>query len=520
MEEQQPKGQSKGLIIGIILAIVVVAGGVSAFFLLGSSPKKDYLVAEKATIEQATDLLKERYANEVKWAETQLDKPVESSLKLSADWNDQNIDPSLREVQSIVNNSELVFDSIYDAKKEQLEVGLSGSLGTFAVDPVLMNLDAENLFLSLPFTKDVLFVNGKDFGKLMKEFDPYYEGPEEIDFSTLFDQEQLASRKFQAYVLDEYGEFLYKELPEDAFESEKEELEVFGEKVKTEKITMNLTEQQTKDVLKSLLEKMQKDEELKKLLADTITEQSTGGMFAMPGGEEYTKDMMEEFESGIQEVLNTIDENLQMPNGIQSTIWVNKKSIVKRSLAVSAGPDGELKIEGEQLLEKDQQQWAYDFVVLDTSINEENKVTFTGDLNWDGKKGNDTMKLVVEDVEFGYEAEETLDGKTRTFNRGIQFQDPYDQFKLVWDGKATHEKDSATASHQLKVDGDIPYVGDITVNLDTEGKIVKEVKMPSKEDAVNIGEMSAQELEDYMMNEIMPQFGMWSEQFMSEFYDY
>lgn len=520
MEEQQPKRQSKGLIIGIVIAVVVAIGGVSAFFLLGSSPKKDYLVAEKATIEEATDLLKDRYANEVKWAETQLDKPVESSLKLSADWNDPNVDPSMREAQSIVNNSEILLDSVFDAKKEELEVGLSGSLGTFTADSILFNLDAENLFLTLPFTDDVLFASGKDFGKLMKEFDPYYDGPEEIDLSPLFDQEQLASRKFQEYVLDEYGTFLYKELPDDAFESEKEELEVFGEKIKTDKISMDLTEEQTKELVKDLFKKIQKDEQFKKLLSDTIVEQSTGGMFAMPGSEEYANDIMEGFDEGIQEAIDSIDEDLEIPNGIQSTIWVDKKSIVKRSFAVSAGTDGELKIEGEQLLEKDQQQWSYDFIVVDTTMNNENKLTFTGDLNWDGKKGKDSMKVLVEDVELSYEAEEELDGKTRTFDRSFQFADSYDQFKLVWDGSATHEKDSATASHQFKVDGGIPYVGDIALNVDTEGKIVKGVNMPSTDDAINIGEMSAEELQNYMMNEVMPQFGMWSEQFMSELYNY
>lgn len=520
MEEQQPKRQSKGMLIGIIIAVLVAAGGASAFFFLKSSPKQDYLKAEKATVDQATELFKDRYANEVKWAETQLDKPVDSTLKLSADWNDPNVDDSLREAQSIVNNSEIVLNSIYDAKKKELELGINGSLGTVSIDPAVFNVDAENLFLSLPFTKDVLFVNGKDFGKLMKEMDPYYDGPEEIDFSTLFDQEQLAARKFQTYVMDEYGKFLYKELPDEAFESEKEDLDLYGEKLKAEKLSMMLTEQQSKDLIKSLFKKVQQDEQFKKLLKDVIIEQSTGGIYAMPGSKEAADTLMEDFDSGIQEAIDSIDENLHLPDGIQSTIWVHKKSIVKRSFAVTAGEEVELQIEGEQLLEKDQQQWTYDFIAIDKTYNEENKVTFTGDLNWDGKKGKDTMKLLVADVEIGYEGEESLDGKERTFNRGIHFNDSYDNFKLIWDGNATHEKDSATASHQFKVDGGIPYVGDITLNLDTEGKIVKKVDMPTKDDAVNVGTMSAQELEDYLYNEIMPQFGMWSEQFMTELYNY
>src|SRR5699024_12708918 len=107
---------------------------------------------------------------------------------------------------------------------------------------------------------------------------------------------------------------------------------------------MTLTEQQSKDLIKSLFKKVQQDEQFKKLLKDVIIEQSTGGIYAMPGSEEAADTLMEDFDSGSQEAIDSIDENLHLPDGIQSTNWVHKKSIVKRTLAVNAGKKDEVTI--------------------------------------------------------------------------------------------------------------------------------------------------------------------------------
>ena len=46
-----------------------------------------------------------------------------------------------------------------------------------------------------------------------------------------------------------------KELPEEAFTSDKEEIIVADQKVKAKKVIMNLSEEQVKTLLKDLLEK-------------------------------------------------------------------------------------------------------------------------------------------------------------------------------------------------------------------------------------------------------------------------
>lgn len=58
--------------------------------------------------------------------------------------------------------------------------------------------------------------------------------------------------------------FIYDELPDDAFESENEDVEVNGDSISAEKITMNLSEDQFKSLITSVLEKMKGDEQFQK----------------------------------------------------------------------------------------------------------------------------------------------------------------------------------------------------------------------------------------------------------------
>ena len=521
MQEEVVKKRPKGLIIGLVIAALVVVGGsASAFIFLNKSPKVEYLLAEATSAKQISDIFEGRYQNEMKWLETQKKKPVESTLEISAEWNDPNVDYYMEEVQSIVNNSMLSIRNVYDPVKKEIEVELGGEFGSMEVNAGKAHVTTEKLFLSLPFTDDVIQFNDEDFGRLMKEYDPSYEGQEDLGLSRLFDYNFMSAEGLNTYIQEEYVEYFIKKLPEEAFTSEKEKISVFDKEVNAEKLSMKLSEEDVKKLMKDLFGKIRDDEKIKEILKDSLDEQTA---MASMTGEEIPVELTEIivlFEDGLNEAIEDVD-TWSIPDGIESTIWQHSNSIVKRDFAMTMGEyEGEetsFVVNGTQLLEKENQQWAYTITVNDLYYDEENTLEFTGDLAWDRQKSKDSMKISVDGDEIFYEGEEELDGKERTFKRAFGYSDGYSSPKLIWTGTATHEKDSVKANHAFTVSNEDWDENMYNLVVKQDSKVVKKVDMPGKSDKiVNIGDMSLVEIEQYIEEELMTKFEEWSFEFMGD----
>lgn len=524
MENQEVKKKSKGLIIGLVVAALVLVGGsVSAFFLINKSPKTEYLLAESATIQQVGDIFEDRYKNEMKWLETQKKKPVESKINISAEWNDPDVDYYTQDIQSLVNNSQISLRNVYDPIKKEIEVELGGAFGSVELNAGNAFVTEEKLMLSLPFTDDVILFNDKDFGNLMKQFDPNYEGQDQLGLSRLFENDFMTTGEFNTYLKEEYLEYLIEKLPKEAFTSEKEKIEVFDKKINAKKLSMKLSEEDVKKLMKDLFGKIRDDKKLKEMIKESLNEQDA---LASITGEDLSSEfdeLFKDFNNDMNEVIEDID-TWSIPGGIESTIWQHAKSIVKRDFAMGLGEyEGEemlFEVEGMQLLEQENQQWAYTLTVKDNYFDEENTIEFTGDLAWDKEKSKDSMKVSFEEGELFYEGEEKLDGKKRTFSRSIGFTDGYSTPQLVWTGTATHEGDSVKANHEFTA-GDADWDGNMyNLMVKQDSKVVKKVDMPNESDkVVNIGEMDIDAIEQYIEEELMTKFEEWSNKLMGDLGD-
>lgn len=525
MSEQRVQKKSKGLIIGLIIALFFVgAGGVSAFFLFNKSPKTEYLLAEANSAKQMSEVFKGRYQNELKWVETQEKKPVESNIDLSAEWTDSNVDIYMQEIQSLVNNSNITIKNVYDPVKKEIEVGVGGALGSTKIDLGKLFITEEKLLADLPFAKDLIQFKDQDFGKLMKELDDSYEGQDELGLAKLFDRSVMSGEELHTYLTEEYMTHFIEELSSDSFTSDNEEIEVFDQKIKAEKLTMTLSEEEIKNLMKELIEKVRTDEKIKELLKDAASEQLA-----------YTTFPQDEFAIGMDELMEDFDETLlamsedvdtwELPEGLTSTIWTNKAQIVKRHFELSLDEDVTLKVVGTQLMQKEQQQWAYDVTLHNEYFEEDNTLVFTGDLNWDGKEGNDRIGIQYEDAEVFYTGEEKLVDKTRTFTRSLGALVGYEEAKLVWDGSATHEKDSLQAAHEFTADIEGSGLDVYRLHVKQDSKIVKKVEMPdASEKVIDLGELGADGIERFIEEDLMGQIEEWAYRLMgdveSELYNY
>src|SRR5699024_813098 len=98
--------------------------------------------------------------------------------------------------------------------------------------------------------------------------DPYsFEEDMEVDFSSAFNREDYPiAKEDREYLQEKYGKLLYDEIPEDAFSSEKEDVDVEGDSVNAEKIELHLTEEEVQTIVANLFDEMEDDERLKEII--------------------------------------------------------------------------------------------------------------------------------------------------------------------------------------------------------------------------------------------------------------
>src|SRR5699024_10557449 len=102
-KETKPKSNKGKWSIIIIVAIAIIGGAATIFFLLPGSDKETFFLAEKESYEVLSDEVEERFANELEWAEMSEENPTESKMELSAEYNDPNSFGGVSEVEEIIN---------------------------------------------------------------------------------------------------------------------------------------------------------------------------------------------------------------------------------------------------------------------------------------------------------------------------------------------------------------------------------------------------------------------------------
>lgn len=500
------KGMPKKVSMFLIVALVICGGGVLAFLAIGSSPKIDYFKAEIDTYEYFEEQVKDRFQHELDWLEVTENNPVESTVDISAQFNDPGFFGygMMFDIEEMINNSSISFSSQTDMKNKQLVGEFDANIAGLDLSDFRFSLTEDTALIDLPFLNDVLMLEDEHVGSFLHMLDPQeFDADTELDFSKVFDSsEAFLTEEDKKHFKDTYGQLIYNELDEGAFSSEKETIEIENESVSTEKIELSLAEEDVQQLFKSILEEMKSDDYLKDLMRDQFE------MNLLSTSE--IDEMFEEFDEGIEMAIDEIDE-INLPNGLTSTVWIDRGLIVKRSFEMTTLDDfdEEVKIElvGTQLLENDSQMIDYD-ITLEDSIDQ---FTFNinGDFLRDGNDINDSFMIALDQFEIVYEADEILTNQDREFTRSLGFSDGMMSGELVWSGNTTYEADQMQGSHQLYIEADDISQDLFTLNLDVTGKQIKEIDMLDDEDSLNIGTMSEQELFEYVETEAADQFMSW-----------
>lgn len=510
------KGSSKRIIIFTITALLIIGGSVAAFALLNLSDKQKYFLAEKNSVEVLSEQFEKRFEPELNWQEKVQANPTDTTLELSATYQDPDATLTAFGPAQIINNSTLTIHEARDVKEKKMATEISGAFGGITIDGLNFYLTSEKLLVKLPFLKELLQVKEKDVGNLLTEVDPaMFKGKEKIDFDAFFTGSNVLSKDDQEYLQQEYLQMIYDKLPDSAFKSSDEAVKVDSTSIDAEKITFHLTEEKLKDILSSTMEKMKDDKRLKEIIREQLAIQTLGAGVSTsnlaPTVETDIDNMINQFETTLDTAIKGL-ETFQIPDGLTSTIWVKDDLIVKRDFSLSMGQTKDelvtFKVNGTQMLGEANQTFDYKLGYT-ANNNEESFMTATGDLSWKDNKANDSIKLAAGNNELTYEGTSTLKDGERDFERVFTMKTGPDQGGLSWSGNADYKEDHMSSENTFAVQ--VPGMEEdmLSLQVDKEAKLIKQVEIPENPKVKDIGSMKVNEIEQYFKTEVMPQFQQW-----------
>lgn len=513
--ENKNKGFSKKMVWIAIIAVILIAGGIAASTLLSKDAKEQYFLAEYNSAKLIEEAAETRYSDEFDWAEEVKETPSESSVDISAEFNDPSGFDSTG-MQDIINNATISLNSSIDPKNKEMGFDLSANVAEIAIDDIEFYVTDNKMLASLPFLNQFLQVKEEDIGNFLYQIDPMtFTGEEEVKFDSFFDQTVMSEEDIEHFQ-NEYMKMIYQELPEDAFTTEDESVDVNGEKLKTSKITLNLSEEKVKDIIEKVLIKAEKDDKLK----DIIENQATLDPISYTSND--VSQMLEDFEAAIVEVREGLDD-FKIPNGLTSTLWIKDDLVVKRDFSIEMGPTdtelAEFTLTGTQLFTKENQVFDYQLGINDEY--EDISMSLIGDLSWKDNVASDQITFSAEGIELVYTGNEELNNGTRDFDRRLAFkEDSTSTFELIWNGASTYENDQANAEHHFSLTGEGISEDDFQLNINTDQKLVKSLDIDTDSmEIVDLGSMNADELENYMIEDLGPQFQEWMMNFYGSMYD-
>lgn len=494
-----------GVSVGVIALLAI--GAYILFQTMVNNPKNNYLMAELDDVEGTFEMFDERFESELDWYEHAQTNAIESTLGITAETND----PSLEEMgmSEMINNSNIDLAIGQDMADEVSTMGLNADIAGLSISDVNAYITGEKAGLTLPFIEEYMVVNEADAATFLNTLDPEsFDGSEEIDYSMFFETSALTEEQ-REYFIDEYSTFIRENLPDEAFESESEEITVGENTVNADKLTMTLTEEQIHTFLRDLFNKMAEDEELANIIETQMMAANLGNPQA-PSAE----DTATELNNSLKEAAENI-EDVGFPDGLTSVVWTDgDDNIVQRDFDTSITVDestGQIAVDGTTEISEDSTVFNYDATITDETM--ESVIGYTADLNETESGYEDviTLRADSEDL-FVINSVKTEEEDNTVWNADINFNEQMtgSPLTLFMESNSVYGEDQATADMTFYADDGVNVTRDTFVlNMTSDSQTVSEIEVPGADNEKNIGQMSMEELDAYFNNEIGPKFEEW-----------
>lgn len=348
---------NKKILLTIIISVLILTGTAFAYFqfFVKETPKYMYFNAEKENFLSAKEEIEKEYSDEISLLKNLKEKSYKQDSRLSFSFDTSEQIQEVEEIQNLVENISLRSETLNDIKGEKIQSTLFFDYKEVEILNLLVYLSNEQIALgSKDFYSKYFVVDNENLGDLMRQYDPYYAGPDKIEFN--FNQNeflQVDEKELKA-ILDLYGIFIYDHISEDSVVLE----EVKGENgEKLNKLTLKLSEQEVENLIDIILEKAANDEVLLDMLSSNVVNYFQYLQYQMQQVNNFS-DGYNEFEdltnkekikehirNGIEDLRIEI-KNISFVEGVNSTIYLNEENkIVERDFNFSlSGEDFNGKI--------------------------------------------------------------------------------------------------------------------------------------------------------------------------------
>ncbi|MCH1627845.1 zinc ribbon domain-containing protein [Ferdinandcohnia quinoae] len=531
----------KWLIIGII-AVLLVGGGTALGFTLLNGPKELYLMAEAKTYKSTMDQFEDQYGEDLKFQEEMLESPSSSELKLSGnvEMDTEYPDPTLEMVQEILDQAALVIKSDQDPKKQASfnTIGLEMD-GSSVVDLELYQ-STEQLGLKVPTLYDKYFyLNLDEYGEVMRMVDPYYEGPEKLDLSTIKWDEIKFSDKEIDEIKSRYYEYVFKALKDDYFTLEKNvPYEHDGEKMKLRKITLKMSSKEVETFINGFVDELIEDEKLHGMIADRLAKLANAGLEEMDVDFTDKKEVQKEMKSALKDLKSAL-KDVDYTDGFKSVILIDKKEqIIDRHMEIAFDGDVNLEVSTKNVpIGKDDRYQEYK-IELGPEDASEGKMVFelTNDSKGakDGREEKMKANFYFEEYEyvvmdFTFKMNSEFKGKNpnkqtiiRDFDVVLDGEDFYDMTPVS--GKITQEKDVSVkdkhSNNKFKIEVNVEdeyESGSVVINVDSKVKLKDKVDLPKMDTAsgMNVAELTEEDIMEigqevgFKLQDLMMELGLY-----------
>ncbi|HCT1624397.1 TPA: hypothetical protein OTP33_002389 [Staphylococcus argenteus] len=436
------------IIIPIIIVLLLIGGiawGVYAFF--ANTPKNTYLKSEQQTAKMYKDYFNDRFENEVKFQEKMKDNSFLSSLELSADASDE-LTKNLDIPKSVVNASKIKMSYGYDPKKEKSMINLEPTLADTELGRFQLAADKDKHYFESPLFKGKYSIDNSDllstYAKLTGEDEETAKENgitnQQLNLNSIFSNAQTQQSDYEK-IAEKYSELIVDKLKDDNFEKgKKEEIKINGEKHKVRPVTLTLSRADTKKITLAVLEEAKKDKDIKKLVEKQGTK----------------KDFDKEIKKAIDNIKETKTDEFAK---IQSKIYTEKHTIVKREITITDKENHKTKIKGTNTLEDDK-------LKVDYAINfdqdkysyDESKYTIKGVSSKEkDNKYNDKYELAkkteYDESKVTLDNQEKVDGTKRQDKGKIAFaMDKYsDENEITFENNIDSDVKNNTQKSTLNI---------------------------------------------------------------------
>src|SRR5699024_2322117 len=314
-----------------------------------NTPKNTYLLSEKETANQFQEYAKDRFENEFKFQDKMKDESYLINLKGDADVL-KNLLESSGVPKSVVDASEVGLTVGHDPKKEKSILALNPTIADNEIGKFQWAADKDNQYYASPLFNDVYKAKNDElvdaFEKITGDTSST-TGKENVvtndtlNLNSLLSGSQISQKDIEK-ISSKYTDIIIDKLDKDNYENKKE--------------TLKISKDETKAIVKSVLEKAKKDKDIKKIAEDQFK----------------AEDYEDKIDEAIQEVKDK-DKN-DFPS-IKSVIWEEDNLILKRELTAKDKNDSEVKLTGTNQIDDDKLAVNYKIAADDTELSLKGKST-------------------------------------------------------------------------------------------------------------------------------------------------